>query len=171
MVVPVFGGEYHGSAHHTQCQRATCRSNVFIEVFVDEATEKRHAKTNVKRKGIETSGVCVVTFAGLVGSLIEIYNNCDARQYEKHHYNPKIPFAGDVGAVHIYHTEDAEQQRQEVITVVALVVFQRVGQQRLVAEPCIVDETNARNPVAVHNIAVVALDVVLPAHKIPHKIP
>ena len=53
--------------------------------------------------------------------------------------------------------------------VVSLILFKHVGQQALVAVHGIIDERYARYPVAMLEFAV-ALNVVLPAGKVPHEI-
>ena len=51
----------------------------------------------------------------------------------------------------------------------AFIVLQIVGQFALIAQSCIVDKRNSRNPIAVFQLTI-ALNIVLSASEIPHEV-
>ena len=117
-------------------------------------------------ESVERTGVGIVALARLKRVLIEIEHDGETRHEEEQHHDPEIPLMPP-GVEE--EACQAQQEREHEIGVVALVVLQAVGHERLVAEHPVVDDGNARNPVAMRKLAV-ALDVVLTAAEIPKEI-
>ena len=109
-------------------------------------------------KGVERTGVGVVALTRLAGRLVQVEHDGDTRHEEQEEHDPELLDAL-LSAVGLpQQADDAKQQRQTVEHVVPLVFLQVGGDQRLVAYEQVVDEVDARDPVAVLYLAE-ALDV------------
>ena len=101
--------------------------------------------------------------------LVQIDDDGKPRHEEKEEDYPELLYASATSPCLPEQTEQTEQEWQTVENVVPLVGFQLVGQQILVAIEHVVDERNARNPVAVFGFSE-ALQVVLASGKVPKEV-
>ena len=122
------------------------------------------------------TGVCVVSFARLARCLIQVHDNGEAGHKEEEEDHPELLDAGVCGGAFSRilaglpeESEQTQQQRQAVEDVASLVLAQLAGHTALVAQAQVVEEGDAREPVAVLQFSV-ALDVVLSAGEVPHEV-
>ena len=148
--------------------------NVFLVFLLEgphhEAPQSgnTHADPNAER--IERTGVGIVSLTRLVGGLVQVEHDGDTRHEEQEEYHPELLDAATAAVGLPQQSDDTHEQRQHVEHVVSLVALaQVIGQQALVAQAGIVDERDARNPVAVGDFAH-ALEVVLATGKVPHEV-
>ena len=140
-----------------------------MQIALGKVVECCNAQAAPNGKSIERTGIGIVAFARLHRRLVQIDDNGKAGHEEQEEHHPELSDATLAFERLPKQSDDAEQQRQAIEHVVSLVVFQLIGHFALVAQPQVVDEGNARNPVAMLQFAV-ALNVVLSAREVPHEI-
>ncbi len=170
MVVPVLlrhqGGDaetQHGRAHGDGL------GGLALRRVVQPLVKGGHAEADPDGEHIERSRIGIVPFAHLVRRLVEVQDDGDARHEEHQEHDPGTALV----PVELEHqAQQAQEQRQEEIVVLALVVGEDGGSVPLVAEADPVDETDAAFPVPVEQFTRGrAVDIVLAADEIPHEVP
>ena len=172
-------------AHHLQrhehtdkrCNRSHNDVATLVERLVHLLEEEFHqiedsgdTHTHPDSECVERTGKSVVAFARLAWSLVEVEHDSDTCHEEQEENHPELLNSALVLVSLPEQTGDTEQKREHEEHIVPLVTFAEVAwQQRLVAESRVVDKRDTRNPVAVSDFAG-TLDIVLPTHKIPHKV-
>ena len=128
-----------------------------------------HAEANPDGKGVERACVGIVALAGLLGRLVEVEDDGQARHEEEEEHHPELlhTFLSAEGLPE--EADKAEQERQAVEDVAALVFLQRIGHEVLVAIEGVVDEGEACDGIAMLEFAV-ALQVVLSAGEVPQEV-
>ena len=129
-----------------------------------------HAHANPDGVGIERTGVGVVALTRLARSLVQVEHDGDTGHEEQEEHHPELLDAALAAIGLPQQTDDAQQERQHVEHVVALVTLAIVvGQQALVAQARIVNQGDARYPVTLGDFAH-ALAVVLATGEVPHEV-
>ena len=102
--------------------------------------------------------------------LVDVDNDGQSRHQKQEKDNPKLLNASLSATKTLpQESDETEQKRQSVIHVVPFVLLQYVGQQRLIAQTQVVEQWDARYPVAVFKFSL-SLNVVLPAAEVPHEV-
>ena len=170
VIVPSLTGHLYRHKQAEQRHKSSCGNGLFLDQTVDIMDKSRHAHAYPDGKGIERTGVCIVALARLQRSLIQIKHYgkpCHEKQEEDHPETLQPPRAASQLPEYAYETQ---QKRQTVEHVMSLVVSQLSRQLRLVGtDQPVVYEVKPGYPVAFVGTAV-ALQVVLPAGKVPHEI-
>ena len=169
VVVPVLAAHqhrYHQAERHGQ--RGGGHAVLLLGQFLEPGLQGQHAQADPQGEYIEGTRVRIVTLAYLERILVEVHHDGQAGEQEEQ--------AGDPAVARVMtkleeEADQAQDQRQEEIVVLPPVVDDEVGAFALVAQAQLVDELDAAFPIAAAQVAgCVAVDVVLPAHEIPHEI-
>ena len=167
MVVPGLARHLYGY-EQADCRREGCCGD-FLHVVAQQVYDARHTHADPDGKGIEGTGVGIVTFARLSGCLVEVKHNGDTGHEEQEEYHPELLDAFLTAPCLPEESDDSQYEGETIENVVSLVVFQFLREHVLVAIQKVVDERYAGDPVAVFYFAA-ALDVVLPSGKVPHEV-
>ena len=121
-------------------------------------------------ESVERACECIVTFARLRWGLVKVNHNCEACHEEEPEDNPELLDASLAGISLPQQADDAQDERQQIDHVMALIACAEVvGHKALVAKAIVVDKRYAAYPVAVGDCALSRI-VVLSASKVPHEI-
>ena len=104
---------------------------------MDELNDTQHTQTDPNTERIERACVRVVTLARLIRCLVQVHHNRQTGQEEQQERQSKALPAFCLAlfaafAALPYDTDDTQNQRQEIIHIVSLVLFQFRRQQVLI---------------------------------------
>ena len=175
-VVVVPGLRHHLQGHEQTDQREECHGQCLAGLLSEPVGNSRSTQSNPDGEGVERTCVGIISFARLAGRLVQVDDDRDAGHEEEEEDHPELLDAGVCGgavsgvlACLPEESEQTQQQWQAEEDVASLVLAQFAGHAALVAEAKVVEEGDAREPVAVLQFSI-ALNVVLPAGKVPHKV-
>ena len=139
--------------------------------FHDQLPEGHYSHADPDRKRIERSGKRVVALTRLHRRLIQIKHNRYACHEEEEENHPELFHSAFACECLPYESEKAKDQRQHVEHVMSRIILAEiVGEQRLVAETCVVDKRNSRDPVAGIEFTLLVEHIILSSGEIPHEI-
>ena len=163
VVVPVLcnhdGRDPQSQHRNTQGQR---RGPILGEQLI----QRNYAKAHPNGKYIKRAHKGVVALARLKGLVVGINHNGEPGKQKEQGNDPSVALVA-LGLKP--QTQQTKNQGQGVVVVAALLPLHRVRQVGLRAKAYLVDEVNARHPVAIDQLIAV-LVVVLAPGKIPHEI-
>ena len=169
MIVPCLRSHLYGHQQAEHAHHGSHDGAVDLGVFLDEVVDGSHAEATPDGVGVEGTGIGIVALTRLHRRLVQIDHDGKSRHEEEEEHHPELLDAA-LSAIGLpEQSNDTEQQRQTVEHVVALIFLKFIGEQALVAQSCIIDEGDTRDPVAVLQFAI-ALDVVLTSGKVPHEV-
>ena len=143
---------------------------VLLEQFLQPFCHSSYSQSNPNGESVERAGVSIVTFTRLLWRLVQVKNDGETRHEEEEEYHPELLYAAPSATECLpAQANNTENQRQAVEHVVPLVLLQFGRQQPLVSHQELVDEVEARNPIAVLNLTIAA-DVVLTSHEVPEEV-
>ena len=169
VVVPVLRGhqgrdEQAGDRHG----RSYGRGAAPLEGVVHPVVYGRHAESYPYRERIERSGIGIIPFTDLERRLVEVHHDGDACHEEHQEHQPAaalVPVKLEEKA------QQAQEQRKEIIVVLALVFLEDEGCIGLVSQPRLVDEADTALPVAIEQVSRhLTVDLVLTTDEIPHEV-
>ena len=168
-----------GLSCHLDGYKHTQTAEACTQVLVAQNTAQRlghsgHAHTTPNGKGIERTGISIVAFAGLHGSLVQINDNGQTGHKEQEEHHPELLFALATILLGVAEklpekADESQNQGQAIEDIASLVLAQFGGKLALVAQTKVIKEGDTGNPVAMFPFAM-SLNVILTAGKIPHKI-
>ena len=163
VVVPVFGHHQRrnpkGQHRHAQCQRRRA-------VLGEQLVQGHHSESDPNREDVKGSDKGVVALARLKRLVVGVHHNGQAGEQEQQRDDPRIALVA-LGLKP--QPQQSQQQRQGVVVVAAPLLRHRIRQIRLRPKAHLVNEVDARHPVAVDQLVAV-LVVVLASGKIPHEV-
>ena len=165
-VVPA-RGRFHSEKEGGERQRRTGGQTEVAALEVTRHVEQGiDPESNPDGKGIEGAHISVVPLTRLKRILVEVDHNGEAGQHEEQAGDREILPAAD-GLEH--QADEAQQEREQVETIVRLVLRPGRGQAVPAAKALGIDEVHTGQPVSVHEIPV-ALRVVLAPGEVPHEV-
>ena len=122
VVVPSLADHLQGHADAGERGNG-CGENGLLQQFLKQRSEGCHAETNPDGESVERTGVGIVTFARLAGSLVQIEHNGKSRHEEQEEDHPELAnaFLATIGLPE--KTDETEQEREAVEDVVTFVVL------------------------------------------------
>ena len=161
MVVPVLlrHKRRHAKAEQRCSHSHTGLSGLRFQCCIDPVYECQHTQADPNTERVERTRISVVSFTRLVRRLVEVQHDSQARQEEQQEGQSEVfpPFAFALRiafATLPNDTDNAKQQRQEIIDVMAFVFLQFRRQQVLVAKHGVINERDTGDPVTFGDIAV-----------------
>ena len=157
------GGECHAVHPHT---------------LAKEVVEGCDTHAAPDSEGVERAGISIVALTRLYRCLVQIDDDRQTCHEEQEEDDPELTDAAAAAERLPEESNKSEDKRQTVEHVVSFVAggvlhgivsLQILRQLRLVTEPGVVDERDARDPVAMLELAV-ALDIILTASEVPHEV-
>ena len=125
-------------------------------------------KAYPNREGVERTGICIIPLPDLIRRLVEVYDYGDSGEEEEQEGHPGAPL---VLSELVEEPNQAQEQRQEVIVVLAFVLAEYGRGIPLVSEPELVYGPDAALPVTVEYLAWGrAVYVVLSSDEVPHEV-
>ena len=177
MVIPVLRCHLR---RHEQADEACTNSHNSLALFalqraVDPINNRQHTQTDPDTEGIERSRVRVITLARLIRCLVEVNNDSQTRQEEQQERQreilPAYFFTLFIALAALPNdTDETQDERQEIIHVMSLVLFEFGRQFGLIAEHGVINKRNTGDPVSFGNLAV-RLQVILTTREVPHEVP
>lgn len=166
MVVPAFGGHDTRNDEADDGGNGSCRHRIgFLRQQVEE---EEHAEAYPEGKGIEGSGIGVITLTRLVRILVQVNHDGQTRKQEHQSYHPGV---GLMPPVLESKAQNAEDERQGVEGVAGLIIRGLMRfQGRVAVEDHVVETFDSCFPVTFQRVAGKALDIVLTADEVPGKI-
>ena len=128
-----------------------------------------YTQTNPNGERIERTSISIVAFTRFARCLVEVKHNGKTCHKEEEEDHPKLldTFLSAVGLPE--EARQTKQQGQAEEDVMSLVVFQIIGQKRLISVECIVDEGDTGDPLSMFHFAI-ALNVILSTSEVPHEV-
>ena len=170
MIVPVLATHQHRhdkAQGHGQC--GSGHAVGFLQQLFKPVLKRQDTQSDPEAEYIEGTRVRVVALAHLIRRLVQVDYDGQAGKQEKQACDPAV---ARVVAELEEEADQAEEQGQEEIVVLAPVVDDEVRTLALVAQPQPVEEADATLPIAFGQVAgiLATMQVVLPAHEIPQEI-
>ena len=183
MIIPCLTTHLYGNS---QCHYSNNCGNqhiFFLQLAVQQVDESCNTHTTPDGKSIERTRISIVAFTYLLRILIKVDDNSQTCHEEQEEHNPEL---ADAHWFYIFfvatgHTtfasvprlpeesDKTEHQWHHIEYIVAFVVFQLIGQCRLVSQTPVVQPTETTYPVAMFQFAL-TLNIILTACEIPHEI-
>ena len=179
--VVVVPGLRHHLYRHQEAEHADDGSEchaVHLHTLAKEVVEGCDTHAAPDSEGVERAGISIVALTRLYRCLVQIDDDRQTCHEEQEEDDPELTDAAASAERLPEESDKSEDKRQTVEHVVSFVAggvlhgiisLQILRQLRLVTEPCVVDERDARDPVAMLELAV-ALDIILTAGEVPHEV-
>ena len=169
MVIPVltYHLERHTKAKHTKNGRND--GVLLLGQLLNNGDQTCHTHADPDGEGIERTRVSVVTFSWLIRSLIEVEDDGQTRHEEEEEYHPEALNTLLTRECLPKQTNQAKNEWQHVIDIVALVLADGSRHMILIAYEYLVDELDASNPIAAVDLSI-TLHIALATREVPKEV-
>ena len=169
MVIPCLSRHLDGDEQTEHRSQNGCRKFLHLGIIPQHTDDACHSHTYPDSKGVERTGIRIVSFTGLRRSLVEVEYDSDTCHKEQEEYHPELLDASLAMVSLPEESDQTENQRQTVEYIMTFIVFEILRKQFLVTYQQVVDKRNTGDPVAVLDFSA-TLYVILPSGKVPHEV-
>ena len=161
------GQRFHQKEHHARHQRKGQALHVRLDFGTFGCLKERHdPQSNPHGKRIERSDIRIIPFTRLKRRLVEVHHNGQSCHQEQQAHNGSALRVSERLESQSHQTQD-QRHIKEVIQ--PSVVLHVLGERTAIPQTLGINEIDATQPIAVHEIAV-TLNVILLADEIPEEV-